>query len=432
MTNIYNLFKFIQDKEKKQPKPDVAFKLKLTYAPEELTPEDLTVKGNLELKTGDTKLPDNLEVTGYFFLTTTSTALPKNLRVGSAFTLVAHNLKELPSNLHVDGTFNVRSDSLERLSDSLEVKELQLETEKITTLPKDLNANRIDISQAKNLTPSGIPENLRSRIKWNGGTFDDFATYMELPAIAVPGYSQDVKARKIKLKTIEDLPEFKKIDANLPELMNLLKKQPAGNFEVYNIYEPSYGGKVSASTQVSVKLPQLPAPLLLKYKTGYVSNGEIKYKNKTLKLYTFESDIANRGLDIALGRLVPGYAKQVVPKYLQDEKGKALRLSQIIDREQKPVSMDLGKKKRAGLGVKGQYKDYALAFSPDAQNTLINLGKRLGVEWKDFIAYRHNDVGDPNYVVKGEAPNGEVFYVNKFGSGQGSSTKVYDKNFSQV
>lgn len=491
MTNIYNLFQFIKNKEKKEPSSNTALKLKLKYAPEKLTPEDLTIEGNLDLSMGDTKLPDNLDVKGSLGLTTAGTSLPKNLHVGKTFTLNADNLKELPDDLHIGEDFRLYSKSLEKLPDNLrvpgifrvaadnlkfipanlqvdklvlqseniislpdnlkiekylglntpnltslpsnlEVRQLELETEKITALPSDLKANSIHISRAKNLPPSGIPENLRSKIVWNGGTFQDFATYMELPAITVPGYSEDVKARKVNLKTVKDLPEFQNLDDRLPELLSMLQKQPIKNFEVYNIYQPGYGGKVNTTTQISVQLPQLPAPIVLKYRTGDAANGQISYKNKSLKIYTFESDIANRGLDIALGRLVPGYAKQVVPKHLQDEKGKALRLSQIIDREQKPVSMDLGKKKRAGLGVKGQYKDYALAFSPDAQNTLINLGKRLGVEWKDFIAYRHNDVGDPNYVVKGEAPNGEVFYVNKFGSGQGSSTKVYDKNFSQV
>lgn len=41
MTNIYNLFKFLNDKEGKK----IPLKVKLILSPETLTPEDLDVEG---------------------------------------------------------------------------------------------------------------------------------------------------------------------------------------------------------------------------------------------------------------------------------------------------------------------------------------------------------------------------------------------------
>ena len=44
---MYNLFKFIEDKK---PQYKLPFKVKLIYAPESLTKEDLNVKGDLYLR----------------------------------------------------------------------------------------------------------------------------------------------------------------------------------------------------------------------------------------------------------------------------------------------------------------------------------------------------------------------------------------------
>ena len=80
MANIYNLFKFLEDKKGKK----IPFKLKLIHAPETIKKEDLNVKGNLNLR--DTKissLPDNLTVEGNLDLRDTEiTSLPDNLKVG--------------------------------------------------------------------------------------------------------------------------------------------------------------------------------------------------------------------------------------------------------------------------------------------------------------------------------------------------------------
>jgi hypothetical protein len=77
--NIYNFFKFLEDKEDRP----IPFKIKLIHAPETLTPDDLKVGGYLDLtnlylaNTKITSLPDDLQVGGNLYLRNTPiTSLP--------------------------------------------------------------------------------------------------------------------------------------------------------------------------------------------------------------------------------------------------------------------------------------------------------------------------------------------------------------------
>ena len=92
MTNIYNLFKFLEDKKGKP----IPFEVKLIHAPETLTKEDLNVEGSLNLaSTPISSLPDNLTVKGNLYLTNTPiSSLPYNLTVGGSLFLVKTSLAE--------------------------------------------------------------------------------------------------------------------------------------------------------------------------------------------------------------------------------------------------------------------------------------------------------------------------------------------------
>jgi len=79
MSNIYNLFKFLEKKKgTKTP-----LKVKFIYAPNELTDEDLNVEEYLDLSdTKITSLPNNLKAGGGLDLSDTKiTSLPDNLEV---------------------------------------------------------------------------------------------------------------------------------------------------------------------------------------------------------------------------------------------------------------------------------------------------------------------------------------------------------------
>ena len=102
MTNIYNLFKFIEDKEGYT----TPLQSKLIYAPSTITPDDLIINGDLNLsKTKITKLPDNLTVNGNLDLTHSKiTKLPDNLTVGGNLALYYTKMTSFPHSLIVDGS----------------------------------------------------------------------------------------------------------------------------------------------------------------------------------------------------------------------------------------------------------------------------------------------------------------------------------------
>ena len=99
MEQIKNFFKFLKDKEGKNP----PLRYKFIYDQESLTPEDLNVKGNLNL--GDSKmisLPNNLTVGGNLNLENSSIiSLPDNLKVGGDLYLWNTRIISLPNNLQV-------------------------------------------------------------------------------------------------------------------------------------------------------------------------------------------------------------------------------------------------------------------------------------------------------------------------------------------
>ena len=99
MTNIYNLFKFLEDKEGKP----IPFKYKLIYRPETLTPKELNVRDDLDLyNTSITSLPAGLEVGGTLWLNDTPiTSLPADLKVGGYLDLRSTKITTLPVGLEV-------------------------------------------------------------------------------------------------------------------------------------------------------------------------------------------------------------------------------------------------------------------------------------------------------------------------------------------
>jgi len=80
MANIYNLFKFLEDKEG----TETPFMVKFIHSPNELTPDELNIDGNFDLNdTPITSLPDGLEVGDDLFLSRAKiTSLPDGLEVG--------------------------------------------------------------------------------------------------------------------------------------------------------------------------------------------------------------------------------------------------------------------------------------------------------------------------------------------------------------
>ena len=115
MTNIYNLFKFIGDKEPeyKFPRGKSELRLKLIYAPDEVTKEDLHVKDDFDTSfsgieddfdtkdgKGLTSLPDGMTIDGILYVGKDLKSLPNNLTVRKNLKIFDnYNISLLPKNL---------------------------------------------------------------------------------------------------------------------------------------------------------------------------------------------------------------------------------------------------------------------------------------------------------------------------------------------
>lgn len=118
MTNIYNLFKFI---ESKRPEYKVPFIAKLIYEPNSLSKEDLQINGHLELGAFDIKsLPDNMFVSGFLDLKRSKmTSLPNNLHVKNGIGLQQSKIESLGDNLRSDGTIFCDGSKLSSIPNNL-------------------------------------------------------------------------------------------------------------------------------------------------------------------------------------------------------------------------------------------------------------------------------------------------------------------------
>jgi hypothetical protein len=103
--NVINLFKFI---ESKKPEYKTPIEIKLLQSPELISPEDLNVKGDINLWYSHLKsLPDNLTVNG-------------NLNIRNT------PIKSLPNNLTVDGDIDIKSTSISSIPNKLNAKSIDV------------------------------------------------------------------------------------------------------------------------------------------------------------------------------------------------------------------------------------------------------------------------------------------------------------------
>ena len=92
MTNIYNLFKFLEKKKgTKTP-----LQAKILIAPDKITDEDLNVAGTFDLQAAAiSSLPDNLKVEEHIWADASPIdSIPNNLQVGGDLSLMDTPLAE--------------------------------------------------------------------------------------------------------------------------------------------------------------------------------------------------------------------------------------------------------------------------------------------------------------------------------------------------
>ena len=120
MTDIYNLFKFI---ESNRPEYLAPLKFKLLYDPESITKKDLKVRHHLSLYgTQITSLPDGLKVKGYIDLRGTQiTSLPEGLTVGRDLDLSDTSITSLPDGLTVGHSLSLTNTKITSLPNNLTI-----------------------------------------------------------------------------------------------------------------------------------------------------------------------------------------------------------------------------------------------------------------------------------------------------------------------
>jgi len=142
---------------------DVKGDLDLSYIPIESLPDNLKVGGALYLRdTPIESLPDNLQVRGDLNLRgATIKSLPDNLQVGGDLNLIDTPIESLPNNLKVGGYLYLRDTPIESLPDNLQVDgDLDLSDTSIESLPDNLQVGgSIYLNNCKNL--KSLPDNLK-------------------------------------------------------------------------------------------------------------------------------------------------------------------------------------------------------------------------------------------------------------------------------
>ena len=120
MTNIPNLFKFI---EAKRPKYSTPLRFKLLHDPQSITKDDLTVKGKLDLRdTNITSLPNDLTIGGNLELYGTQIAsLPDGLKVKGSLSLGRTKITSLPDGLIVGRNIVLSNTGITSFPDGLKV-----------------------------------------------------------------------------------------------------------------------------------------------------------------------------------------------------------------------------------------------------------------------------------------------------------------------
>lgn len=167
MTNIHNLFKFIESKRKQYHVP-----LKFIFI-NNLPIDNLNIK-NLDLFNTQIKsLPDNLKVGGFLSVTWNKnmTELPNNLNVKGDIYLTHTPIKSVPDTLKVGGHFYLDNTKITALPDNLKVGgDLYLTRTPIQSLPDNLNVKGDLYLNKTPISKKYTKEEILKMIKDSGGS----------------------------------------------------------------------------------------------------------------------------------------------------------------------------------------------------------------------------------------------------------------------
>jgi hypothetical protein len=142
MANVYNFFKFLEDKVG----APIPVRAKIQSTKEQAKEKKLYVDGNLNLSgvSGEiTALPEGLRITGYLDLSNTNiTKLPKDLMVGGFLNIRDTAIETLPADMEIVGPFYAARSALREIPEGINLgrKDIELISTPIKSLPKNFTA----------------------------------------------------------------------------------------------------------------------------------------------------------------------------------------------------------------------------------------------------------------------------------------------------
>ena len=271
----------------------------------------------------------------------------------------------------------------------------------------EIGVNSYDISTVNKFD---IPKQFYNKVKISGKPISKFLEVISLSDIQWKVYgTKFTKIKKIGNISKED---FLKLPTTK---FDYVVKLPVKSVEVFNVYGIS---RISDSYMVEA--------------TTYTVHFE--NTEKTLKLIPSYNFIEFDGKEF---KSLSKFYKEFTSKYADDSTSttskstaKTPKLRTLVDASNETVSLNLERKRRAGYGIKGNYKDYINSFHITTQNNLERIQNIFNVKWEDFIAFENNSA--INFVITGKLPNGDLIYYDNFGYGMGMKSSLFDKDFKEI
>lgn len=250
---------------------------------------------------------------------------------------------------------------------------------------KSLYDSGIDLSQQLHTPVVKLPLTLDEDIV---GVVDRYSK-------PVFGYSGKYSLYQTTLRVLSELIRQSSVNPNVNFIVTKKDKLDQKGFQLV--------------CSIMFTLPGVPGMLVYDLENSVFYNGK-KYSVQSIR----------RKIDS--GQI--GQVSDLFKSKSQSKTTKVVKLSALVDKTREPVSFTAGRFKRFGLGLSGDFKTYEASFSTPTWNNLFGYTQRLGIQWKDFIAYRDRGNGDVNFIINGETSDGEKYYYYRGGTGQGGFSKL--------
>jgi len=383
-THIKSFFNFLEKRDNRK----APAKYKFAHEPESLTPEDLDVKGDLDLAgTKITTLPEGLKVSGDLDLSNTKiTSLPEDLKVSGDLYLKNTEITSLPSGIQVGGKIRM-------------------------TTP-----------------PENYPENLADKIYIGGYSLtkakEIYAEYNSLPdiEIKVGRAVKKGKGREYPYSSLNTaIPSTSFTGRSLRKVLNTLATSFGIDWEKIYITQELKSDQVIGTTEEIYIIGTDSKGREVLYKTDRFNSTLVSDQGKAAIsniLTASDRQLSPRAVAEIESKLFPNDAVETVPKL--DKKA----IKAKLDNPNNPlVRITFGRRTRGGKGIEGKPEDLLPLIQSASQEKVYALGQKLGITWDKMIIYKED--GDTLYALTGKDKTGKEYMIDRAGHGGGSYTKVY-------